>query len=126
MKGYSVWLGHAGKRERTEVEPMQAQVGSKHAQRVERDSAIRRQLAAGHAQHPAATSMEDGFAASARGRTVATGQDAKARVRRPDPLDTQQFRLDSHGRLLEDLGDLGLGRLDLSRLSFVERVRRAE
>ena len=47
------------------VDPMQAEVRAQPVERLERDTAVRRQLAAGHAQHPRAADGVDGLAPGA-------------------------------------------------------------
>jgi hypothetical protein len=118
--------GRSGKRRRRGVEPVQAEVGPQRGEGIERDSAERRQLSAGNAEHPVAAAQEDGLAAEADRCAAGARKHPEPGRRRSDPPAGDCVRLERDGGLSEDLRDLRLGDVRVVGAALVDRVRRPE
>ena len=79
-------LDRAREGKRPAVDPVQVELCPKHPERVERDPAVRRQLAARDAEHPTGPSVEDRFAARGRRRAVPDREHPQARIGRANPF----------------------------------------
>ena len=108
------------------VEAVEGELRTQCGERVERDPAVRRELAARNREHPRGSDREDRLAARAGRAAVAAGQDAKAGERRAYELRPDDLGLERDGGLSEDLVDVLQRRLDPVRRAFVQRVGRAE
>ena len=116
----------AGERPGALVDPVQSEVRPQPVEGLERDAPVRRQLAAGNAQHRGAADRVDRLPPCAHAFARASGQDAQPRVRCPHETRVEELRPECDRCLVEDLSDVRCRHRDRTGVGFVLRVRRPE